>query len=189
MLANLQARMQRWATGRNVLILLVVFLLFEIVVLPVAGANIQSYSGGAGPLDLTFGLSPADTYARLTAYTARGRSAYLLIELTADVLFPIAYGLFFTLALALVFQRGFPADSPMQKLSLVPLLAVVFDYIENAGIVSMLLAYPQDLSAVAVITRLATMGKWLVTIASMALLLIGIVALIRQRRAAGAPAR
>lgn len=187
MLANLQARMQRWATGRNVLILLVVFLLFEIVVLPIAAANIQSHSGGAGPLDLTFGLSPADTYARLTAYTAPGRAAYLLIELTADLLFPIAYGLFFCLALALVFQRGFEPDSPMQRLILVPFIAVAFDFLENAGIVIMLLAYPQDLSAVAVLTRLATMGKWLATIVSMVLLILGIVALVMRRRAASSP--
>ena len=187
MLANLQGRLQRWATGRNVGIFLGLFLLFEIVILPVAGAKIQSYSGGLGPLDLTMGLSPADTYARLTAYTADGRAFYLLIELTADILFPITYGLFFSLALALVFQRAFPAESAMQRLILVPLVGMLVDFLENVGIVLMLLLYPQELGPVAAITALVTVVKWLLTGLSMVLIIIGIVALIMQRRKASSP--
>lgn len=184
MLSRLQARLQGWATGRNVGILLGLFLLFEAVILPVAGARIQSYSGGPGPLDLTMGLSPADTYARLTAYTGDGRAFYLLIELTADILFPITYGLFFSLALALIFQRAFPAGSGMQRLMLVPLVGMLVDLVENAGIVLMLLVYPQELGAVAVLVRLLTATKWLITGVSVVLVMVGIVALVLQRRSA-----
>ncbi|MCC7359490.1 MAG: hypothetical protein IT317_08440 [Anaerolineales bacterium] len=182
MLASVQARLQRWASSRNVLLFLALFLLFEIVILPIAGARLMSYSGGLGPLDLTLGLSPADTYARLTAYTAAGRLTYLIIELTADVVFPIVYGLFFSLALALVFQRTFPPESALQRLVPVPLLALPADYLENAGIVVMLLAYPQELGGLALLVRLLTLLKWLVTTVAAVLLLIGLGALFVRRR-------
>jgi hypothetical protein len=184
MLSRLTARLQRWATGRNVLILLVVFLLFEIVILPVAGARIETYSGGFGPLDLTLGLSPAAIYQRLGAYGSSGRMFYLLTELTADVLFPITYGLFFSLALALVFERAFPADSPLQQLCLVPLAGMLIDFLENVGIVWMLLVYPQQLSTVAALTSAVTVLKWILTAISMLLLVVGMVALVMRRRTA-----
>jgi len=186
MLANVQARLQRWATGRNVLIFLVLFLVFEIAVLPLAAGKLQELSAApnGGPLDLSGGLSPADTYARLTAYGPHGRPFYLIIELTVDGLFPITYGLFFSLTLALIFQRAFAAGSGMHRWIMVPLLGMLSDFVENIGIVTMLLAYPTEVGAAAVLTRIMTLVKWGCTLASVVLIIIGVVALVRQRRAA-----
>ena len=189
MLTRLHSTLQRWASGRNVLIFLVLFLLFEVAILPLAGARLGSYSGGLGPIDLTFGLSPAQTYDYLTAYGPDGRSTYVIIELTADLLFPIVYGLFFSLAVALLYQRAFPADSPMQRLALAPLAGTLLDYLENIGIITMLLSYPADLSVVAAITAVFTIGKWLMLIVSLVLLIIGGVTLLMRRRAAPAASR
>lgn len=187
MLASFSARLQRWATSRNVLLFLVLFLLFEVVILPIAGTKLMSYSGGLGPLDLTLGLSPAETYARLAAFTADGRLTYLLIELTADLVFPLVYGLFFSLAIGLVYQRSFAPASAMQRLIAVPFLATLCDYLENVGIVLMLLFYPQELGAVALLVRPLTLLKWLFTILSAVLLLVGLGALLARRRVAPPP--
>ncbi len=188
MLANVQARLQRWATGRTVLIFLVLFLVFEIAVLPLAAGRIQELSAApnGGPLDLTLGLSPADTYARLTDYGTNGRQFYLIVELTVDLLFPITYGLFFSLTLALIFQRAYTAGSGMHRWIVVPLVGMVCDFLENAGIITMLLAYPAQLDFVAVYTRIMTLLKWGCTIASVVLIIVGVVALIMGRRKAAA---
>ena len=188
MLANVQSRLQRWATGRNVLVFLVLFLVFEIAVLPLAGAKITELAANpanAGPLDLTLGLSPADTYQRLTDYGPNGRPFYLLIEVTADLLFPITYGLFFSLTLALIYGRAYPAASGMHRWIVVPLAGMVFDFLENIGIISMLLAYPAQLDIVAVFTRVMTLLKWGCTLAAVVLIVVGVVALVMRRRQTG----
>ena len=53
-------------------------------------------------------------------YGEAGRSAYFNIELTADIIYPIASMLFFGTLLSWLFQRGFKPDSNMQKFNLAP---------------------------------------------------------------------
>ena len=111
----------------------------------------------------------------------------LLIELTVDVVFPLVYGLFFSLAIGLVYQRSFAPASAMQRFIAVPFLATLCDYLENVGIVLMLLFYPQELGAVALLVRPLTLLKWLFTIISAVLLLVGLGALLARRRVAPPP--
>jgi hypothetical protein len=182
MLDRIWGALRRGATGRNILILLVLFLLFNMVLLPMAGARIESLSGGIGPLDLRFTYSPAEAYSALAAYGRAGRLFYLIIELTADLVYPIIYTLFFSLALTFLFQRGLPPAHPLQRAGLVPLAGLLFDLLENAGLALLLLVYPQELPAVAAVTAIFTLVKWLLALTTLLLMLAGIATLVRRRR-------
>jgi hypothetical protein len=187
MLAALLARLDRWATGRNVLFLLAAFLIINLGIMPMAGARLQAASGGLGPLDLELAYSPAEAFARVAALGPDGRQFYALIELTADVIYPIIYGLFFSLAIAYCL-RALGAER-LRAAALLPLAGAVFDLLENAGIVTLLLTFPQTLTAVAVLASLATTIKWVFALSAMAVLLIALVALAARRLRGQAGAR
>ncbi len=54
------------------------------------------------------------------SYGEAGRANYRLFELTGDIIYPIVYTLFFSLAITWLFQRGFSSNSAMQNLNVVP---------------------------------------------------------------------
>jgi len=97
------------------------------------------------------------------------------IELTADIIYPIIYTLFYGLLISWLFQRGFKSNSPMQKLNVMPVGAWFFDLLENVGIVSMLLVYPSQPVVLAWLTMSLGLIKWLFAIGSIGLSLFGLV--------------
>jgi hypothetical protein len=180
-------RLRRAATRRTILFCLALYLLFSAALLPIAGARLEAYSGGAGMLDtLVGGFSPEEAYARLAAYGLDGRLYYLLIELTLDTLYPLVTLLFYSLALSFLNEHAFPPGHAFQLAPLVAVAGGLFDYMENAGVVVLLLTYPQSLTAVAAVTGAVALVKWVLTFATMGLLLVGIGALaLGRRRPAG----
>jgi hypothetical protein len=135
---------------------------------------------------LVGGFSPEEAYARLAAYGLDGRLYYLLIELTLDTLYPLVTLLFYSLALSFLNERAFPPGHAFQLAPLVAVAGGLFDYMENAGVVVLLLTYPQSLTAVAAVTGAVALVKWVLTFATMGLLLVGIGALaLGRRRPAG----
>jgi len=108
-------------------------------------------------------------------YGEAGRSIYWKIELTADIIYPIIYTLFFGLLMSWLFQRGFKSDSPIQKWNVMPVGGWLFDMLENAGIVSMLFMYPAKSEFLAWLTMIFDSIKWAFAAISIVLILIGFV--------------
>jgi hypothetical protein len=169
---------------RHILLLLVVVLGFNVGVFPLAASRIDSQSRGILPLDLRFGYSPDTAYAVMSAYGAGGRRAYLWTELTADVLYPIAYALFLSLSVAYLFERARPGSVVARHATLLPFAALVADYVENAGIIVMLVRYPQRSDPLVRLTSVITCVKWVLFVAAIGLLVSAIAALgiARARR-------
>lgn len=138
------------------------------------------------PLDLMFFYTPSQAFEMMDTYGEAGRSVYLRIELTADIIYPIIYTLFFGLLLSWLFQRAFRPDSQMQKWNVMPIGAWFFDMLENAGIVSMLMMYPSKPAIVAWLTMLFGSLKWGFFVMTIGLVLMGLMraALNRFRKQA-----
>ncbi len=161
MIAKLSAWLARIAKGWLLLVFFVAEVVFTGVVLPGAEAKIKAFSGGVGPLDLTFFPSMETIFSSITAYGPDGRAFYTNIELTADILYPIAYTFFFSLMITYLMQRAFDKDSKFQRLNVLPFGAWLFDLIENICILFILSSYPAQETAVAGILTLANGVKWL----------------------------
>ena len=174
-------RLEHYATRRNILVLLVVFLIFNVGILPIAGARIESYSGGVGPLDLRPAYTAEEAYTSLAAYGEEGRRFYLLVELTVDLLYPVAYTLFFSLTIVYCLRQVLPAGHTLQRAALLPWVGMLADFVENAGIAWLLLNYPNRLDNVAVFTSTVTTIKWIFAIAAMAATAGGLGALVLRR--------
>jgi hypothetical protein len=176
MLYAISQKFHAWTTGWRVLLLLVADGLMMGYIMPLA-AGILAFAANNHviPLDLMFFYSPATAFEMLDKYGEAGRAIYLKIELTADIIYPMIYTLFYGLLISWLFQRAFKSDSNMQKWNVIPVGAWFFDLLENVGIVSMLSIYPSKPVLLAWLTMISGSIKWAFAFASIALVLVGFV--------------
>ncbi|MDQ7028492.1 MAG: hypothetical protein Q9O62_01285 [Ardenticatenia bacterium] len=149
------------ARGRVVLLFMGLSALLGGVILPATSARLRALSGGVGPLDVLFFYTPARAYAALSAYGDAGRAAYRAGALTADMLFPVSYALFFSLAVAWLCRRGRIEGRCGWPLFLIPLVAGGLDVMENLSVVLMLSLYPGVPPALAWAATSFTAAKWI----------------------------
>lgn len=182
MLDTISQKFHAWATGWSVIVLLIAETVMMFYVMPLA-AGIMAFAANKSvlPLDLMFFYTPEQTFEMMDKYSEAGRSVYLKIELTADMIYPIIYTLFYGLLLSWLFQRAFKADSRMQKWNVMPVGAWFFDMLENVGIVSMFMMYPSKPELMAWLTMLFGSFKWAFLLVTVVLVLVGLVKLAMNR--------
>lgn len=176
MLNTISQKFHSWAKGRWVLAAFIADAIMAGYVMPVAAGIIAlAANNSVLPLDLMFFYTPEQAYAMIDKYGEAGRSIYWKIELTADIIYPIAYTLFFGLFMSWLFQRGFKSDHPLQKWNVMPVGGWLFDMLENAGIISMLAMYPAKPEFLAWLTMVFGSLKWAFAAVSIILILVGLV--------------
>lgn len=153
---------QRISSGRAVLLSLAFFIVSAALIngRPFGLSALTELTGGAGILDMEFTYTPVQAYAMLAALGDAGRAFYLTRIVPLDLVFPLAYTLFYAVTISWLFSRWLPAGSPWMRLNLVPLVAGAADYCENIGVVAMLLAYPAELYGVAAFTAVISPIKY-----------------------------
>ena len=176
MLLRLSSWIDRVSTGRVTLAALALFLLFMILVLPRQAASAQAAAGGAGSPDTSLLYTTQDLYRFAESYGETGIQAYVQARITFDVVFPLVYGFFLVTALSWLYARSFRAVSRWQQANLVPLVAVLFDFLENLATSLVMLRYPQPTPVVDSLAPAFTLVKWLLVSGSFALLLLGVLA-------------
>jgi hypothetical protein len=176
MLDTLSQKFHHWTSGWRVILLLVADALMMGYIMPLAG-GLMAFAANASvlPLDLMFFYTPEKAFAMIEKYGQAGRDIYMKIELTADIIYPIIYTLFYGLLLSWLFQRAFKPDSKMQRYNVMPVGAWFFDLLENVGVVSMLTMYPSQPTPLAWLTMVFGSLKWLFAFASIGLALFGLV--------------
>ena len=110
------------------------------------------------------------------SYGEDGRSAYILMRFTFDLVFPIAYLCFLAFS-ATMLLKNLPQDSKLRILNILPFFAAFFDFLENTLAAVFMGAYPQSSNAVAQILPYASALKWVFVFASFG----GVVALAAVR--------
>ncbi len=181
-------RLERLASGRNQLILLVLTLIFTFVIFPpFIGQIARLASGGEGLIDTEFGYTPERALQMVAAYGHEGRLLYAITTLTADLLYPLVYSLFMALVLVFSFGRVFPPASPLQGLVYLPFAAAAADYLENASVLALLGTYPQQYLWVAWCASIFTRLKWGLFLLSVTLAMFGMAAwVVKKYRERGA---
>ena len=71
-----------------------------------------------------------------------GRVIYLTNQIPVDMVYPLLFGLTYTLILAYFLKKLNKLKSPFTYLCLLPIIAGIADYMENIGIITMLNSYP-----------------------------------------------
>lgn len=184
MINNLLHKLQASSTLKTLTVLFALMLIFigVFIISPTSPGNrLTQYSNGAGMLDAEFHYTAEKAYQMLNAYGAQGREVYLWGIAPVDIAIPIIYSLFFAVLISFIFQRTFSPTNPIQYLSLLPFVMAIADYVENTGIVSMLLAYPVRLEVVATIAGYFTSIKQIIFPLILVAVLMGIVAWVWKR--------
>jgi hypothetical protein len=175
MLTNLSNTLRKYANGWLVLVFLAGEIFFNAVILPGQQAKIEANPNAAGPIDLQFFYTPEKVYGMIASYGDEIRASYRIFEMTGDIIYPIIYTLFFAFAITWLFQRGFPSNSNIHKYNVIPFGAWLFDLFENTCIVIMLSVYPSTPTALAWVSTIFTMIKWLFVLPTALLLLYGLI--------------
>jgi hypothetical protein len=158
-----------WVTLAGV----VLFLLFTALVLPAQTAREDSQIGEIGSPDLSFYYSADDLYRLAEAYEAGGRTEYIQVRFTFDLVWPLVYTFFLATAISWVFARTFSEGSKWQLANLVPVMGMLFDYLENISTSLVMWRYPAKAPVVDWLAGVFTGLKWILISASFILLLIG----------------
>ncbi len=181
MLKKISDTLQTISKGWVTLTALVVFLLFTALVLPQQSAKADRETGDVGSPDTTFFYSTSDLYRFAEEYGAEGRAAYVRARVTFDVVWPLVYTFFLVTGVSWLSARAFAPHSRWQMLNLVPVLAMVFDFLENGCASVVMLRYPQLSPLAAALAPPASVIKWALVMGSFVLLLVIMGLAVRKK--------
>ena len=174
MLKPISDWLTRSSNGWVALTALSVFLLFSALVLPKQSAQANAGMGNLGSPDLSLFYSPDELYGFADAYGAQGRAAYIRTRFSFDLVWPLVYTLFLGTALSWTGARA-PSASYLRRANLAPILAMLFDYLENLATSLVMARFPARTIIFDFLAPIFTLLKWGLISASFVLLLFGLL--------------
>jgi len=165
---------EKWANWKSILALFALQMLFNLVIMPSASS---SDTHDLPVLDLQFFYTPQRAYEIISAYTPELRQAAAMTRLTLDIIYPLVYGLMICLVLIVTYRHAFPKSRFSDAAVFIPWGGIFFDYLENFGLATMYLSYPNEYYFLARITSIFTALKWTLIGIGFLLVLIGAVKL------------
>lgn len=144
------------------IVLLVLYLVFNAAVMGWGAKQINAFSGKeVQVLDLCLtGYSPAAVNTYLSDYSPEARNFAATFNAIADTAYPLVYTFMLTVVLAWVYKSRIRLNKAFGYLLLLPLLMMVFDFVENFHIISMLNLYPNIPERVVNAGSFFTQMKW-----------------------------
>lgn len=125
---------------------LLLFILTNVVyafMLIVSIPKVMSYSAGMKIFDMMpMGYDPEYAYSFLEKLGIEGRNAYLYFQIPFDLIYPFLFGITYCLLIAYLLDKLDRFKNETYYLCILPVFAGLFDYLENFGIMDMLMHYP-----------------------------------------------
>lgn len=155
----------------------ILFILFMILVLPYINRLMQDNLGQLSSPDTMLFYSAETFYSLLLAYGEAGRSLYILLRWTFDLIYPLIYGLFFLSVLTQLMLHNHKIN---KTILWIPLLAVVFDLLENTIATILMVNFPVRYNALVYILQIASALKWLMLLITIILIAYYLILRINQ---------
>lgn len=152
-----------------------VFLVFSILILPKQNFLAEEYSQGTGSPDTSLFYDGNQLYQMAEKYGEEGRQQYLKARWTFDLAFPFVYGLFLVTSVSWALNKTLEPTSGWRVLNVVPLVAVLADFLENTMTSFVFACYPAHSWPGEILAPIFTPLKWLLVSTSFLLLLTGLV--------------
>ncbi len=114
-----------------------------------------------------------------------GRQTYLINQIPVDMIYPLLFGLTYSLLLAYFLKKLNKLTPPFTYLSLLPIIAGIADYLENIGIIIMLNSYPVLTESTVNVTSVFSLTKSISTsiffiVLIVILIILGVKAINRK---------
>lgn len=134
---------EKHSTGKKVLWLFLITNSVYALMLFITIPHVMEFSNGMKLLDmLPTGYNVEYVQDLLNSLGEQGRWAYLYNQIPIDMIYPGLFALSYSLLLAYFLKILNRLHASYIYLCLLPILAGLFDYLENIGISTMLLHYP-----------------------------------------------
>lgn len=185
---KLQTIIKNNLKGKRVLLLFLLTNIVYVFMLTVTIPKVMSFSNGLKLLDMMPAGYDSDYVNKLfDALGDNGRTVYLYHQIPIDMIYPFLFGISYSLLLAYFLNNLNKLKGAFFYLYLLPLIAGLFDYLENFGIITMLIGYPNNslnlikiTNSFTVIKSMATTVYFLVLI--IVLILLGIKTLASKKK-------
>jgi hypothetical protein len=167
-------------SGWIVLLTLIFFFVFSLTILPDQAKKAEVYSAESGSPDLSLFYTSDDLYRMADQFGPEGRMAYVRARFSFDLAWPAVYGAFLLASAAWALGVLTDQNNSWRLLVFIPLLAVIFDLLENTTAAIVIGRFPSPSFFAALIAPYFTLLKWIFVVASFALsVLLSVVALIK----------
>ena len=170
--------LQHASNGKVVLIL---FILTNLVYGLILGYSIPLVLNFA-PEAMLFDMSPTGySYAQamelLRSLGVEGRSTYLTVQIPIDLVYPAMFSASYALLITWVLKQFRSKESKLFSLAFIPMLAGIFDYLENFGIIAMLTVFPDVPESLVTSASIFTIAKSVFTTVFFVVLFFSLAAL------------
>ena len=158
----------------------VIFIGYLLLVMMDKGAGFEVADSNIRSLGTSFGFDQVDVIAFLSIRSDEMVTAYITFNQVWDVLFGVIYGLMYVVWVSVLFK---PICDKVGRLNLVPVLQVIFDWLENYELALLAHQYLSDGMISAPNANLASvfsMLKWACSGLTYTLILIGIILMIMR---------
>lgn len=144
---------------KQVLIFTIIFLLFTALVLPFISSYTTEIIGVSESPDTSFSFNLIKLYNIVDSYGNDGRMFYVIMRWTFDIVWPLVYSLFLVSSIAYL-SRETNCKLGLKPLYF-PLLAVLFDLLENINATIIMLLYPKRIDVFGYLLFTSSILKWM----------------------------
>jgi len=174
--------MQRHSTGKVVVSLFVLTMAVYLTMLFYSIPAVTAFAHQLPIFDLSpFGYSFNYATELLDTLGVEGRNLYLFTQLPLDFIYPGLFSITYSLLLIWLFGKTFNENSKVYYLAFVPVLAGIFDYVENVFIIKMINSFPNLQIATVKVASIFTLLKSSFTMLFFVLLIVGFALLLKQK--------
>lgn len=157
---------------RSVILSTLLFVLAMLFFLPFMNHTTITLSGIDVFPDSDFWYTSTDLKAMASLYNNKAAFGYAITRFSFDIVWPIVYFYFLT-SITVFITKTFKSNTLRRSLNLIPLLAIVFDLMENTFCSVYFLGL--DFEVVAVLASSSSAIKWIAIFISFAAIIIIIV--------------
>lgn len=175
MLTRLSKWLTKFSTQWTALISVVIFTLFTLFVLPGQSNSSNAQLSEVGSPDLSFYYSSTELYQMANTYGEQGRQDYISERFTFDLIWPLVYGSFLIFTVGWLLKIAIPVDSSRQRLNLLPLFGMMFDYLENLSTSLVMFRFPAQTPIIDWLAGIFTALKWILISGSFIILIIVLI--------------
>ena len=169
---------EKHLTGKKILWLFLITNSIYVLMLFITIPHVMSFSKDMKLLDmLPTGYNVEYVNNLLISLGGQGRWAYLYNQIPIDMLYPGLFALTYCLLLAYFLEKLNKLHSSYVYLCWLPILAGLFDYLENIGIITMLISFPEYSQNLVKASNIFTLVKSISTSLYFIVLLITLILL------------
>ena len=174
--------LQKVSTGKVVLAFFIPAIIIYFIMLLYTIPQVTEYAPGMKLFDLSpTGYSIEYANELLTALGSDGRGMYLYRQLPLDFVYPGLFAISCSLLLSWLFLKSQNKSSKIFYFCFVPVVAGLFDYLENICFIQLLTSYPKISDISVSLASTMTIVKSGLTTVFFVLLIIGWVLFLKQK--------